>query len=117
MFIEVINIKSTPRVKLTTVQQKMFVPIFRGKSCLGNPYNVYIYGRDECIERFKNHLYHIIENDTNSEIVNELNRLKKLAIESTEENPLKLVCFCAPLNCHGNIIRDYLLNNNHLQED
>lgn len=108
VFIEVVNIKTLPKTKLTEIQKKMLVPIFRGKSCLGNPFSVYTYGRDDCINRFENWFKSNLKHHPNM-VTNEFYRLVELAKESTEENPLRLMCFCNPLNCHGDVIKRFIL--------
>lgn len=62
----------------------------------GNPFAVERYGREKCIELYKDYFYDRIGKDTKF----------KEAIISLKGKVLG--CFCAPLNCHGNIIKDYL---------
>lgn len=44
-------------------------------------------------------------NDNDPVVCNELNRLVDLA----QQGELKLQCFCAPLPCHGDVIKQVLL--------
>ena len=77
-------------------------------SPLGNPYPI-IKGcsdasRAVVIAKYRVWLKEQI--DTNNKLVcNELNRLVAIA----QQGELKLQCFCAPLPCHGDVIKQVLL--------
>ena len=62
----------------------------------GNPFPVGIYGREKCIEMYKEYFYKRINND-------EVFREAILGLQGK-----KLGCFCSPLPCHGQIIKEYL---------
>lgn len=72
--------------------------IFIGRpSILGNPYVMHNESeRSEVIAQFKTYLIQEICKD-NSEIIYALRHLRRDS---------KLVCFCAPLRCHGHIIEE-----------
>ena len=64
--------------------------------CFGNPFKVEVYGRERCIELFKEYFYKRLEWDTKF----------KEAVLSLKGKTLG--CFCAPLACHGHIIKEWL---------
>ena len=62
--------------------------------------------REEAIAAFKMRL----ESDLRigkPEVIKELDRLANIAINT---GSLKLRCWCAPLPCHGDVIKDFILN-------
>lgn len=65
---------------------------------LGNPFPVRIYGREVCLEKYREFFYRTLE--SNPEF--------KAFIHSLKGKTLG--CFCKPSNCHGDIIADYLNN-------
>lgn len=70
------------------------------KSPLGNPYHIGRDGdRDEVVVKYKSWLWKQIQ-ENNYQVINEL---KKIAYYATT-NEVVLVCFCAPLACHGDVI-------------
>jgi hypothetical protein len=48
--------------------------------------------------------------EDHEEIISELNRLFKILINNQK---LDLICYCSPLECHGDIIKQLLLNQYH----
>lgn len=59
--------------------------------------------REESIRRYREWLeYHISEKTP--EIMDEMQRLYDLS----QEGDLNLVCWCKPLSCHGDILKEYL---------
>jgi hypothetical protein len=69
-------------------------------SPLGNPFQMGRDGtRDEVVAKYKVWLWNQIQSN-NSEVINEL---KKIAYYSAT-NEVILVCFCAPLACHGDVL-------------
>jgi len=66
---------------------------------LGNPFPVSM-GRDKCIAEYKKWLNNKIKSK-DSAVCAELNRLYKIA----KHGDLTLVCWCAPLACHGDVIK------------
>lgn len=74
-------------------------------SPLGNPFPLGNFlNRTQCVDAYKKYICDEIT-DHNDVIINELKRLHKLA----KDTPLNLVCFCAPKECHGDIIKQILL--------
>lgn len=75
-------------------------------SPLGNPF-VISPGRSraEAIETYRVYLLRNIEVQ-DPDIMRELMRLLTIA----QQRPLTLVCFCAPMPCHGDIIKEALLS-------
>ncbi len=75
-------------------------------SPLGNPF---IIGKDgnrtEVCRKYKEYFYEQVGID-DSPVRLELDRLIHL-VKSGEN--IKLGCFCAPLECHGDTIKDYLM--------
>lgn len=81
------------------------VYIGRG-SPLGNPFPMTNYSSDErerVIEAYKEWFNDKLEaQDPN--VLRELSRIKSLL----KEQPVSLGCFCAPKNCHGDVIKEHL---------
>lgn len=67
-------------------------------SLLGNPFSIQEFGRDECVRLYKIHFDYMIKHSK------EFRELVGSAM--SYEN---LVCWCAPEKCHGDIIRDYII--------
>jgi hypothetical protein len=65
-------------------------------SIFGNPFSVKKYGREECIERYREYFYGRLA--TFPEFKQEVLKLKGK----------RLGCFCKPEACHGDIIVKYL---------
>ena len=73
--------------------------IFIGRPSLWeNPFTVKEYGRTLAIDMFEKHLF-------SSGLINKIHLLKGK----------KLVCFCAPMDCHGHIIAKHLYGTNKYQ--
>lgn len=67
---------------------------------LANPFSVKQYGRDGCIARYRKWLWQKIQ-DRDPSVLDALEKLK--CIHGTGE--LNLVCHCAPLPCHADVIK------------
>ena len=79
--------------------------ICRGRSPLGNPFIMKAESdRDRVCDKYKTWLWQQIKEE-NKKVINELNRLLKLA----QEDELNLVCFCVPKRCHGDTIKACLI--------
>ena len=75
-------------------------------SPLGNPWPIKgTDTREIVIARYKVYLRQQIEKG-HPTIIAELERLAELAMQG----PLKLSCFCAPEACHGDIVKETLIN-------
>lgn len=75
-------------------------------SPLGNPYpidNTKGDTRKVVIDKYRHWIKAMIDS-SDPKVCNELNRLAELA----RHGELRLQCFCAPLPCHGDIIKDVL---------
>ena len=68
-------------------------------SQFGNPFSVKEYGREGCIEKYKEYFYKRIKEDV------------KFKEEVLKLKDKVLGCFCKPLACHGDVIKEYLDNN------
>jgi len=68
-------------------------------SIFGNPFSVKEYGREGCIARYKEYFYKRIKEDV------------KFKEEVLKLKDKVLGCFCKPLACHGDVIKEYLDNN------
>lgn len=68
--------------------------------------------REEAIERYREYLWKKIQSG-DSAIVDELNRLANIAIDT---GVLNLRCYCAPKACHGDVIKEVIEEaiNNHI---
>ena len=81
-------------------------------SPLGNPFVIGKHGtREEVIQLYKTWLELQIkpygkEQWVNTAVCNELN---KIAQDYLDGNEVKLLCYCAPAKCHGEVIRDIIL--------
>ena len=81
-------------------------------SVLGNPFShqqgtkasVLVESREAAVAAYSEWLNQKIA-EGNELILNELLRLFEIA----QEQPLKLLCFCAPQACHGDVIKETLL--------
>lgn len=71
------------------------VYIGRG-SPFGNPYHVKVYGRAGCIELYARWFYQRLRNDVT--FVEQVESLRGKT----------LGCYCKPLDCHGDIIVEFL---------
>ena len=88
------------------------VYIGRG-SVLGNPYThilmketkaeFIVETREQAIENYKIYLKEKI-NSKDKEVCDELNKIWKLL----KKGDVFLVCYCAPLSCHGNYIKNVI---------
>lgn len=67
-------------------------------STLGNPYSERIHGRDGCIKMYKTWFKGQISSGPGRR---ELDRLTEIA----RKRDLVLICWCAPLACHGDVIK------------
>ena len=65
-------------------------------SIYGNPFSVKEYGREGCIEKYKEYFYKRIKEDV------------KFKEEVLKLKDKVLGCFCKPLACHGDVIAEYL---------
>ncbi|PDV98997.1 DUF4326 domain-containing protein [Candidatus Chloroploca asiatica] len=74
-------------------------------SPLGNPF---VIGRDgtraEVIARYRTWLQTHVAAGPGNRVYDELQRLRARA----HQHPLRLVCWCAPLPCHGDVIAEVL---------
>ena len=76
-------------------------------SPLGNPFVLHgNMDREYTIDLYEKWFLKEVK-ECNAEILQELKRLKKIHKEAGE---LTLLCFCAPLRCHCDIIKRYLDN-------
>lgn len=94
--------------------------ISRRSSILGNKYPITpTQTREMVCDLYDKDFYERLRTDdgqygNNSEFLNELRRLFK---KGKEKGYLKLGCFCAPLRCHGNTIKEFFDKNQNLMLD
>lgn len=91
-------------------------PFYIGRgSPLGNPYThlptklpgtVKVRTRDEAVELYRTWLEEKYQAG-DRKVMDELHRI----FEAAEQGPIQLVCFCAPHRCHGEVIRQLMLDN------
>jgi hypothetical protein len=67
---------------------------------LGNPFSLNAYSRDEAIARYRVWLEKKVS-ERDKEVCAALNTLWQVALKQDVE----LECFCAPLPCHGDVIK------------
>lgn len=78
---------------------------------LGNPFPIERFGRVGCINLFEAEFKEVMtySHDTNhfdyDEVVRALNGIVEIHNEYGDVN---LVCWCAPLKCHGTVIANYI---------
>jgi len=89
------------------------VDVYCGRgSVLGNPYThkqgtkaqFITESRDEAIEEYRG--YFKTQMESNAEFLIEMRRIYRLA----RKQEVNLVCYCAPLPCHCNVIRGFILS-------
>lgn len=81
------------------------------RSPLANPFSINIDGdRETVIKKFRAWLDKSIEavekQDKNLPEVRELARLVRMHLN---EEDIHLVCYCAPKDCHGDVIKEYIV--------
>jgi hypothetical protein len=80
-----------------------FTYIGRG-SVFGNPYPVTM-GRDQCIEKFREHLDLCLKQAKEHPL---RAAMRELARRVLAGETVYLGCFCKPKACHGDIIKQYV---------
>jgi hypothetical protein len=89
------------------------VDVYCGRgSVLGNPFThkegtiakFIVESRDEAVEAYRGYFKEQME--SNSEFLSEMRRIYRIALKSE----VNLVCYCAPLNCHCNVLRGFLMS-------
>ncbi|MCA1760433.1 MAG: DUF4326 domain-containing protein [Bacteroidales bacterium] len=87
------------------------IDVYCGRgSVLGNPYThkqgttakFIVESRDEAVDAYRT--YFKTQMETNAEFLNEMRRIYRIA----RKQEVNLVCYCAPLKCHCNVIRGFL---------
>lgn len=73
-------------------------------SPLANPYTVQRYGREGALERFKRHLWEDLKvwGPMHHELSGLVERLRR-------GERVRLLCWCAPRECHGDVVKAALL--------
>ena len=96
----------TPKITVVNKHHKQTGEYIGRGSPLGNPFPITPNcTRHQAITNYKVWLDNrITMNDP--AVCNELNRLAELA----QQGELKLQCFCKPLPCHGDVIKQVLLD-------
>lgn len=85
-------------------------------SPLGNPFRITkSRSRRTAISMYAEYITDAIMNEGHAsvhheEIISELNHIFKILIDNQKIN---LICYCTPLECHGDIIKQLLLNKYH----
>lgn len=81
-------------------------------SALGNPFSVQEYGRERCIQMYEGWIHGKIgQNDMN--VLIELDKICRAAMS----RDIYLVCWCAPLACHGDVIKKIVTEHCLEKED
>ena len=105
----VLNVKN----KRTHKPEAGKVDVYCGRgSVLGNPFThkegttakFIVESRDEAVEAYRSYFKEQMQ--SNPEFLAEMRRIYRIARKSE----VNLVCYCAPLNCHCNVIRGFLLS-------
>lgn len=81
-------------------------PVIKKRSLLANPYRIGNGGmtRADVIRHYKQFLWR--EMKKGGPILTELLRLARIYLT---KGKLTLICFCAPLACHGEVVREAIL--------
>lgn len=89
--------------------------IIHRPSALGNPYThvkntktlaqFIVNSREDAIKKYKRYFEDKIK--WNKDLQKEISKMLHQLLESGE---IHLICFCSPLSCHGDVIKEYLLN-------
>ena len=75
-------------------------------SPLANPFPEWKYGREGCIALFREQLERSMESPERTPTLVAMRReMQRLAGILAEHGRLALVCWCAPLACHGDVIK------------
>ena len=87
------------------------VKICRGVSALGNPFYLGAEGeRDEVCDKYSVWFKHRIENPSQHPAFSKT--IQKLYSIMNQYGKLELFCWCSPLRCHAETIKEYLENSN-----
>ena len=89
----------TEVINIYKYEGKDYIYIGRG-SPFGNPFRIGKYTREQALEMFRRYFYEIALKD-------EGYKQKLLALKGK-----KLGCFCKPKSCHGDIIKEWLDEDN-----
>lgn len=92
----VVNFRNEPCDVKITRKPDNTIPDPPEFGCFGNPFPVKKYGRRRCIELFRAYFNDRIVQD-------KAFRKAVLALKGK-----KLGCFCKPLDCHGDVIKEWL---------
>lgn len=92
----VVNFRVEPCDVKITRTPKNEIPDPPAFGCFGNPYPLKQYGREACISLFKDYFIKRVERDQRF-------REAVLALKGK-----RLGCMCAPLPCHGHVIKEWL---------
>lgn len=76
----------------------------RAESALHNPFWLKIHTRESSLANYERYFNKRVKRKTDPDFMAELARLLALA----RDDRLILVCYCAPLPCHGGIIKRWL---------
>jgi len=92
----VVNFKTEPCDVKICRTPKNEIPDPPAPGCFGNPFPVEKHGREKCIELYEDYFFHRVLND------------EKFRNAVLELRGKKLGCFCKPLPCHGDVIKEWL---------
>ena len=94
-------------MSVTVVNKRTFrgsgIYIGRG-SVFWNPFPVSM-GRAQCITAYKERFYRLLAQDDDFSLA------MRALLERSRTEKLFLVCFCAPLACHGDVIKEWIEDN------
>lgn len=104
--------------KINVVNRKTHTPqqsdYYIGRpSTLGNPFSIDM-GRAECISKYKTYIHEKLFDNVDPDIVQAFMDIINIGNKYGEVN---LVCYCAPLPCHGDIIKSMIVNGIKDMED
>ena len=95
------------KYKLPVGNSHTSIYIGRG-SPFGNPFTVDKYGRDGACDKFDMYMEEQLASNKPNPLKSGLYHLVDYVKHSQE--PVMLVCFCAPKRCHGEAIKRHIIN-------
>jgi hypothetical protein len=70
-------------------------------SVLGNPYTLDNYSREDSIHNYRYWLWEKLQDEQSPQY----KEIKRLALLYKKGQEIRLVCFCKPFACHGDVVK------------
>ena len=99
-----------PETRVVNIRHSKCDQLIDRTTIFGNPFPEWKWGREECVRRFETYFWDRIERDPAW-------KAEVLAIrEKDSGGVVRIGCHCAPLDCHGNVIADYLNSYDEIEK-